>query len=379
MGLHWNRRPRIRSGQDTLFYWRDSLISYPPLVSGSNARRPDKPGSISPRAFHIAGLAWRKCSIFTSGQIYGYFNASQTGITPANINMLAGAPSVNLAASVVTASNGLAPGLAAQPIGSSIAIDQVYPYTANGFTYYGVQVAFNLGAQTGSQHIIFSTPSYTYVLPAAINLTQSEPPTVTAASGNLDGTVTVTGTNWAPDTLLYFDGLPSSIQSRDPVAGSAVVVPPAGTNNEQAIRSAYNSGRPEFAVRAVGNAGDVDAYGAAVATPLIASITPSSLARRCSAAIDIAGSGFTFLLPAGPGPDRIMVGFGTSDVLVQQVFVACPPTAWPSRCPGFLECRLVQSGCERHGRISIRHSPRRDSRSRLRWQDCRVPSLPPVA
>jgi hypothetical protein len=72
------------------------------------------------------------------GQVYGYFNNSQTGITPADINMLGGAPTVNLSSSFVTASNGLATGLAAQVIGSSIAIDDVYPFASGGFTYYGV-------------------------------------------------------------------------------------------------------------------------------------------------------------------------------------------------------------------------------------------------
>jgi uncharacterized protein (TIGR03437 family) len=249
------------------------------------------------------------------GQIYGYFNGSQTGITPADINMFGGSPSVNLAASVVTASNGLAPGLSAQAIGSSISIDQVYPYTAGGFTYYGVQVAFNLGAQTGSQHVIFNTPSYTYVLPAAINLTQSAPPTVTAVNSNGDGTVTVTGTNWASDTQIYFDGLPASIVSLNPSPGSAVVVPPPGANNEQAILTAYNSDGQNSQL--VQSAPVTYSYGAA-APPLITSITPSSLPAGAEAAIDIIGSGFTF------APGQTIVGFGTSDVLVQQVFVLSP-------------------------------------------------------
>jgi hypothetical protein len=250
------------------------------------------------------------------GQVFGYFNGSQTGITPADVNMLGGTPSVNLSSSLVTASNGLAPGLAAQAIGSSISIDQVYPFSASGLTYYGLVVAFNLGAQTGSQHVVFATPSYTYVLPAAINLTQSAPPTVTAASGNGDGTVTVTGTNWAPNTLLYFDGLPSSIQSINAAAGTAVVIPPTGTNNEQAVLTAYNSDGQNS--QFVQSASPVTySYGAA-ATPVITSITPSSLPAGAEAAIDIVGSGFTFA--AG----QTAVGFGTSDVLVQQVFALSP-------------------------------------------------------
>lgn len=247
------------------------------------------------------------------GQVYGYFGSAQTGVTPADVNMFAAAPV--LAASLVTDSNGAAPGLTAQPIGGSVAIDQVYPYTANGFTYYGVQLAFLLGAQTGNQHLIFTTPNYTYVLPAAINLTQNPPPAVTSASANGDGTVTVTGTTFLPGTLIYFDGLPSTINSMNLSTGTAVVVPPAGTNNQQAVVSAYNpDGQNSQLVQPTPV---TYTYGAA-ATPVINTISPSSLPAGAEASIDITGTGFTF------APGQTVVGFGSSDVLVQQVFVLSP-------------------------------------------------------
>jgi hypothetical protein len=306
----WNADGSVAAASgpvNTLFYPGALNLVPTAVVSVQN-------GVVTP-GIDIATSAIADVPIY-DGEVYGYFNNSQTGITPADVNMLGGASSVEVAASLVTDSNGLAPGLNAQAIGSSIAIDQVNPYSANGFTYYDFQVVFNIGAQPGSQHLIFTTPTYTYVLPAAINLTRSAPPTVTAVSANGDGTVTVTGANWAPDTLLYFDGLPSSIQSINPAAGTAVVVPPTGTNNEQAVLTAYNSDgqNSEF----VQSATPVTySYGAA-ATPVITSITPSSLPAGAEAAIDIVGSGFTFT--AG----QTTVGFGTSDVLVQQVFVLSP-------------------------------------------------------
>jgi hypothetical protein len=315
----WNADGSVAapSGPVNTLFWSPSNSTGTPNLVPTAVVSVQK-GVVTP-LINIATSSNADVSIY-DGQIYGYFNNSQNGITPADVNMLA-APSVVLAASVVTASNGLAPGLGVQPIGSSIAIDNVYPYTANGFTYYGVQIGFDLGAQTGWQHVIFNTPNYTYVLPAAINLTRSAPPTVTAASGNGDGTVTVTGTNWAPGTLLYFDGLPSSIQTINPAAGSAVVVPPAGTNNEQAVLTAYNSDGQNS--QFVQSASPVTySYGGA-ATPVITSITPSSLPAGGEAAIDIIGSGFTFTAGQTP-PGQITVGFGTSDVLVQQVFILSP-------------------------------------------------------
>ena len=250
------------------------------------------------------------------GQIYGYFGTQQTGITPADVNMLGSTSPVTVAASIVTAANGQAPGLGAQTIGGSPSINQVYPYAANGYTYYGLGLAFVIGAQPGPQHVVFNTPSYTYVLPAAINLTENGPPTITAASANGDGTATITGTNWAPDTLLYFDGLPSTIVSLNPKTGSAVVIPPTGTNNRQAILTAYNSDGQNS--QFLQSASPVTyAYGSSP-TPVIASITPSSLPAGAEAEIDITGSGLTFT------PGQTIVGFGTSDVLVQRVFVLSP-------------------------------------------------------
>jgi hypothetical protein len=252
---------------------------------------------------------------FYDGQVYGYFNNDAIAITPADVNILGGP--TTLAASLATpATNGQVPGLGAQAIGTSLSIGDVYPYTAGGYTYYGLQLAFDSGTQPGSQHVVFNSPGYTYVLPAAINLTQSGPPTVTAVSGNGDGTLTVTGTNWASNTLLYFDGLPSSIVSLDPTAGSAVVVPPAGTNNQQAILSAYNfDGQNSQFVQ---SASPVAYSYASAAAPVINTIAPSSLPAGAEASIDITGSGFSFT------PGQTSVGFGTSDILVQQIFVLSP-------------------------------------------------------
>jgi len=252
---------------------------------------------------------------FYDGQVYGYFNNQTIAITPADVNMLGGTTTV--AASLVTpTTNGQVQGLGAQAIGSSLAINSVYPYAANGYTYYGLELGFGPAAQPGSQHVIFSNPNYTYVLPAAINLTQSAPPAITAASGNGDGTVTITGANWAPNTQLYFDGLPSSIVSLAPSTGTAVVVPPPGVNNQQAILTAYNADGQNS--QFLQSASPVTwSYGSS-ASPAIATITPSSLPAGAEASIDITGNGFTFT------PGLTTVGFGTSDVLVQSVFVLSP-------------------------------------------------------
>lgn len=267
------------------------------------------PGVVTP-SINISTTSQADVPIY-DGQIYNYFGSSQTGNTPADVDLSLAAPI--LAASLVTDSNGAVPGLINPPqVLGGIAIDQIYPYAANGFTYYGMQLGFLFGAQPGPQHLIFNTPSYTYVLPAAVNLTSNPPPTITSASANGDGTVTVTGTTFVADTRIYFDGLPSAIKSINPANGTAVVVPPPGTSQEQAIVSAYNSdGQNSQLVQPTPVTYSYPTAG----TPTINTISPSSLPAGAEASIDITGSGFNFT------KGQTTVGFGTSDILVQQVFV----------------------------------------------------------
>jgi len=310
----WNAAGAVvpASGPVTTLFWSPSAPTGTPNLVPA-AVLPVQGGVITPN-INIATSTLPNVPIY-DGQVYGYFNNQTIGITPADVNILGGTTTV--AASLVTpATNGQVPGLGAQAIGSSLDINSIYPYTANGYTYYGLELGFGAAALPGSQHVIFSNPGYTYVLPAAINLTQSAPPAITAASGNGDGTVTITGANWAPDTLLYFDGLPSSIVSLAPNTGSAVVIPPPGANNQQAILTAYNSDGQNS--QFLQSASPVTWQYGSAASPAIATITPSSLPAGAEASVDITGSGFTFT------PGLTTVGFGTSDVLVQSVFVLSP-------------------------------------------------------
>jgi uncharacterized protein (TIGR03437 family) len=310
----WNAAGAVvpASGPVTTLFWSPSASTGTPNLVPT-AVVSVQGGVITP-GINIATSAIPDVPVY-DGQVYGYFNNETIAITPADVNILGGTTTV--AASLVTPSTyGQVTGLGAQAIGSSLSIASVYPYTANGYTYYGLELGFGPDAQPGSQHVIFSNPDYTYVLPDAINLTQSGPPAITAASGNGDGTVTITGTNWAANTLLYFDGLPSSIISLNPTVGSAVVVPPPGLNNQQAILTAYNSDGQNS--QFVQSASPVTwSYGGS-ASPVIATISPSSLPAGAESSVDITGSGFAFT------PGLTTVGFGTSDVLVQSVFVLSP-------------------------------------------------------
>ena len=254
--------------------------------------------------------------------VYSYLDNNTIGpLQPAEVQIRTGIAQV-VATGIGLGSRGQAPGLGVQFMGPSLTLQpngiQPYPYVVNGITYTAValDLGFNSGAVPGFQHVVFTTPDYMYVLPSGINLTLNPPPTVTGATANGDGTVTITGTNWASNTLLYFDGLPSTILSLDPVKGVGVVQPPPGMNNQNAIVTAYNTdGQNSQYVQP--SSPVVYTYGKSPA-PAIASISPSSLPAGAGAAIDITANGLTFT------PGLTTVGFGTSDILVQNIFVLSP-------------------------------------------------------
>jgi len=252
--------------------------------------------------------------------VYGYYDNNTVTIKPAYLDILAGQTTV-AASGVGLGSNGQAPGLSASFMGSSAVIDNgaVRPYQAAGNTYIAVDVGFTPFSSTGAQHLIFSTPTFIHVLPAAVRLTEQSPPAIQSVSLNGDGTVTVSGTSWMTGSAVYFDGIPAAITSLNVTAanaGTAVVTPPPGVSQQTAILTVYNPDGQNSQFLQVANPATYIYGKAPVQT--IAAISPASLPAGAEAMVDITGSGFNFV--AG----QTAVGFGTSDIVVRQVFVLGP-------------------------------------------------------
>jgi hypothetical protein len=70
---------------------------------------------------------------------------------------------------------------------------------------------------------VFNLNNDMYVLPAGVNLVEKQPPYVDSVSSNTDGTVTVAGTGFGPDSTVYFDSLPAPVTSNACQSGT----PPA--------------------------------------------------------------------------------------------------------------------------------------------------------
>ncbi len=262
------------------------------------------------------------------GQVYGYFDNGALETYPAPVQITPNETAV-VASIVGLGSSEPVSGLGVQfPSGEvSIAPNGIAAQQYNGYTYADLYLNFSTDAQPGEQHMIFTTPDYMYVLPSAMYLTLNGPPTISAVSNNGDGTLTLTGTNWNPSTLLYFDSLPAAIVSLNPTAGTAIVIPPTGVNGQVSTLTAYNpDGQNSQMLQTSslcilpGLAGCpvTYSYGNSLPTPVITAISPSSLPAGADAMVDITGSGFSF------APGAATIGFGSSDVLVQQVFVLSP-------------------------------------------------------
>jgi hypothetical protein len=103
----------------------------------------------------------------------------------------------------------VAAGLGASVIGSAIIPAGGVRGYGTTPTYLALDLKFALGASSGPQHLVFSQGSNLYVLPAALKLVNSDPPSISSVDPDGNGNVVVTGSNFASDSQVYFYGLPA--------------------------------------------------------------------------------------------------------------------------------------------------------------------------
>ncbi len=176
---------------------------------------------------------------------------------------------------------------------------------------------------TGLRHMVFNMGSDIFVLPNAVTLVQNPPPLVTAVNSNPDGSVTINGTGFEPDTAIYFDGLavPGTFNSNT----SITVMPPPGNSGQTSVVAAYNSdGQNSTLLQYPGSPiSNLPTYSySASGTPAININTPSLPTTTgpggFSGMVDISGSNTNFV------NGQVAVGFGTTDITVSRVWVLSP-------------------------------------------------------
>jgi uncharacterized protein (TIGR03437 family) len=178
--------------------------------------------------------------------------------------------------------------------------------------YFGMPVF----AGTGPRHLVLNYGSDIYVMPQALNLVKRPAPAIAVVSNNSDGSVTVTGSNFGGDSLVYFDGIqavrPSAFSGND-LQGFLTALPPAGNGGQVSQVMVYNGDGQNSTFGAL-NGSPAYAYPSA-GIPQMQSLSLASLPVGATGMVDITTQNTAFV------DGQVTVGFGNDDITVQRVWV----------------------------------------------------------
>ncbi len=215
--------------------------------------------------------------------------------------------------------NALTPGLSVGMLGTAAQITNLRAYPA-GNPYIAVNVMPNFTARSGAMHLLFSTPGNVYVLPSGFSVVDAPPPVISALApaGNGSGNVAIAGQQFTSSTQIWFDGVPATIQSQ--TSNLLIVTPPFAPAGYTAAVTAFNSdGQSSLLVNPAANAYTyvAGATPAALASGPSLVVSPSVIPAGGAVTVDVEGTNTSF-------QDSTTVGFGTSDVQVNQIDVISP-------------------------------------------------------
>jgi hypothetical protein len=126
--------------------------------------------------------------------------------------------------------------------------------------------------------------------------------------------VKVAGTNFQPDTRIFFDGLPAPVESVNS-DGSFEVLPPPASGSYTATVVALNTSDPQSSLFV--QATPITYTYASAGTPQITA-APEFLTPGQNTTVDIVAQNVNFVT------GQVAIGFGTSDVQVKSVKVLSP-------------------------------------------------------
>ena len=214
--------------------------------------------------------------------------------------------------------NVLTPGLSIGMLGTSAQIGNLRPY-APGNPYVAVDVTPSYTARQGPLHLLFSTPGNLYVLPSGFSVMDVPPPLISALAQTVDSNgnpaVEIVGEQFTPSTQIWFDGQPAVIEKQS--SNWLIVTPPAAPTGYVAAVAAFNGdGQSSLFVNPTAS---TYTYASGVASAVAANpsvvVTPTVIPAGGALTVTVTGTATNFV------PNVTTVGFGTSDVVVNQVNV----------------------------------------------------------
>lgn len=222
----------------------------------------------------------------------------------------------------VSSNNKAAPGLSVSVIGGSakVTLAPSFYESFNGVTFLQMAVAAAKGITSYTPvALAMMLDGDVYVLPSAFSVVPAPPPAITSVNGSTDGSgntlVSIYGTNLNANTKILFDGALANVLQTN-ADGSIVVSAPPATNGYQAVVEAL-APDSQTSAQLLGTApGPAFIYGGPSAPSITAS--PSSLAAGTDSMVEIVGVNTNFV------DGQTVVGFGSSDITVKQVWVVGP-------------------------------------------------------
>jgi uncharacterized protein (TIGR03437 family) len=190
--------------------------------------------------------------------------------------------------------------------------------TADPNTELAIYFSVPLFAGIGPRHLVFNLPNGdTYVLPDGVNLVAKDPPAISSMTSNSDGSVTITGNNFSPDSRAFFDGRPANVTV--PFNNnSGSVTPPPGYSGQNASVVVYNSDGQNSTLYQQTNP-PLYTY-PSIGTPQV-TLNTTSLPAGVSSLVDIRAPNMQFV------DGEVTLGLGTSDISVRRVWVLSPTHA----------------------------------------------------
>jgi hypothetical protein len=201
-------------------------------------------------------------------------------------------------------------------LGTAAQIGNLRAYPPPNQDFIAVDVLPTL-PRTGPEHLLFSTPGNLYVLPSGFSVVDAPPPLISAlgpaASGN--GNVAISGEQFTPSTQVLFDGVPATIQAQ--FSTILIVTPPPAPAGYTAAVAAFNTdGQSSLLLNPTA---PTYTYTPGAAPSVAANpsliVTPNVIPAGSALTLDVKGINTDF------ASGVTTVGFGTSDVVVNQVNV----------------------------------------------------------
>jgi Matrixin len=237
--------------------------------------------------------------------------------TPVMVDAPAPIPLVAAGVGLLQANQTVTPGLTVNTLGNiaqletPVAFPPPQPYIA----VYVAYTSFGVNGP-GVGHLVFSTPNDVYVLPSAFHTVVTPPPSISSVTPTFDANgnraVAVAGSYLSANSRILFDGLAGTIENVN-ADGSLLVSPPPGMGSYTASVVALNNDAQSSLF--VQLAPPTFTYDPAPQPSV--TVSPSIMVPGSQMTISVEGVNSNFNA-------QTQVGFGTSDIVVNQVNVISP-------------------------------------------------------